>query len=72
MHPKQMILLKKLLLPQAPGSSYTKLRAEGIFRAHEHSFILHLCKEIWVSCSLTHAKLKILQYFENVSLWMYL
>lgn len=69
LHPKQMILLKKLLLPQAPGSSYINLRAEGSFRAHEHSFILHLCKEIWVSCSLTYSKLKILQYLMNVSLW---
>lgn len=68
LHPKQMILLKKFLLPQAPGSSYINLQAEGSFRVDEHSFILHVRKEIWVSCSLTHSKFKILQYFENVSL----
>lgn len=60
LHPKQMMLLKELLLPQASGSSYINLQAEGSSRAHEHSFILHPCKEIWVSCSLTHSKLKIL------------
>lgn len=59
---------KKFLLPQAPGSSYINLQAEGSFRVDERSFILHVCKEIWVSCSLTHSKFKILQYFENVSL----
>lgn len=69
LHPNQMMLLKKLQLPQAPGSSYINLQAEGSFRAHEHSFMLNPCKEIWLFCSLRHSKLKILQYFENASLW---